>query len=228
MAAFIPIATNVANRISDMILLENRYGAGEKLPNEHELAVALGVSRTSIREAVKTLIANGLLRVERGRGTFVSDNPQQAGDPFGLSYLEDKKKVVLHWFEMRLYLEPNLVRLACERASDEEIQHILDCEKKSADLIQSGQEFCWADQHFHVAIAEAAHNSVIELMLPAIRSAIDDTLRTSLYSGHQVRSKENAMKNHRLVAEFIAQRDGDGGALAMFYHLKRGMLDLTT
>jgi len=226
MAAFIPISTNVANIISDMILLEKRYGPGEKLPNEHELAEALGVSRTSIREAIKTLVATGLLKVERGRGTFVAEHPQPAGDPFGLSYLEDKKKLVTHWFEMRLYLEPSIVRLACQRASEEEIEKILKCEAEAADLIQQGLEFSRADQNFHAAIAQAAHNNVIELMLPAMENAIADTLRMSLYAGHQARSRENALKNHRLVAEFISQRDADGGAMAMFYHIKRGILDM--
>ncbi len=226
MAAFIPISTNVANRISDMILMEKQYGAGEKLPNEHEMAEALGVSRTSIREAVKTLVATGLLRVQRGRGAFVSNNPQQSGDPFGISYLEDKKKLVAHWFEMRLYLEPSIVRLACERASEAEIKAILDSEAEAAYLIETGREFSRADQKFHAAIAKAAHNNVIELMLPAMESAIEDALRTSLYSGYQARSRENALKNHRLVAEFIKQRDADGGALAMFYHIKRGITDM--
>lgn len=71
MAEFVTVSTNVARLISDRILPEKHYAASEKLPNEHELAQELGVSRTSIREAVKTLVARGLLRVERGRGTFV-------------------------------------------------------------------------------------------------------------------------------------------------------------
>jgi len=226
MSSFISISTSVANRISDQILLEKRYVPDQKLPNEHELAEELGVSRTSIREAIKTLVANGLLRVERGRGTFVCGHLHSPEDPFGVSYMEDKKKVAIHWFEMRLILEPNIVRLACERGTDAEIHHILECEKETRALIEQGRDFSQADQRFHGAIAKAAHNDVIERLLPAMSSAIEDILRTSLYSGGAERSRLNALENHRTIARFIEQRDGDGGTLAMYYHIKRGLIDL--
>lgn len=226
MADFVPVFQSVANSISDRILLEKRYSANDKLPNEHELAQELGVSRTSIREAVKTLVATGLLRIERGRGTFVADHPHSQDDPFGVSYLEDKKKLAAQWFEMRLIVEPSLVRLACERASDREIEEILACEREAAAIIKQNKNFSRADQRFHTAIAKAAHNDVVERMLPAMANAIADILRTSLYSGLQERSRENALVNHHMIARFIKERDADGGAMAMYYHIKRGLLDL--
>ena len=226
MSDFIPVSTSVANRISDQILLEKRYAANDKLPNEHELALELGVSRTSIREAVKALVAKGLLRIERGRGTFVSALPHPVDDPFGVSYLEDKRKLAVHWFEMRLIMEPGIVRLACERGSDAEVREILECEQEAAGVIAQGRDFSYADQKFHAAIAKAAHNDVLERMLPAMQGAIEDILRTSLYSGRQERSRENALNNHRMIARFIEQRDGEGGAMAMYYHIKKGLLDL--
>lgn len=226
MAEFIPVSTSVANRISDQILLEKRYAANHKLPNEHELAQELGVSRTSIREAVKTLVATGLLRVERGRGTFVALHPHSQDDPFGVSYLEDKRKLAVQWFEMRLIMEPSIVRLACERASDEEIRTILACEKEAAARIEQNRDFSHEDQKFHAAIAKAAHNDVIERMLPAMANAIEDILRTSLYAGRQEKSRENALTNHRMIARFIEQRDAEGGAMAMYYHIKKGLQDL--
>ncbi|MDR1243109.1 MAG: FadR family transcriptional regulator [Deltaproteobacteria bacterium] len=226
MTDFIPISISVANRISDRILLEKRYAPNDKLPNEHKLAQELGVSRTSIREAVKTLVAVGLLRVERGRGTFVAPHFPSPEDPFGVSYLEDKKKLAVQWFEMRLIMEPSIVRLACERASDREIRTIMACERAAAAVIEQNRNFSRADQKFHAAIAKAAHNDVIERMLPAMTNAIEDILRTSLYSGRQERSRENALANHRMIARFIEQRDAEGGAMAMYYHIKKGLMDL--
>ena len=226
MADFIPVSTSVANRISDQILLEKRYAANDKLPNEHELAQELGVSRTSIREAVKALVATGLLRIERGRGTFVSVQPVLPDDLFSWTYLADKKKLAIHWFEMRLIMEPGIVRLACERASDEEITEILVCEREAAAVIEQNMDFSLADQKFHAAIARAAHNDVMEHMLPTIKGAIDDILRTSVYSGRQERSRENALFNHRMIARFVEQRDAEGSAMAMYCHIKRGLRDL--
>ncbi|MCM1565573.1 MAG: FCD domain-containing protein, partial [Dehalobacter sp.] len=195
-------------------------------PNEHQLARELGVSRTTIREAVKILVANGILTIERGRGTFVTERPDSQNDPFGISYIEDKKKLVHNWFEMRLVLEPANVRMVVERASDEEIRKIIAYEREAAELIESGKPFSEADQRFHAAIAKATHNSVIELMLPAIETAIGDAISTAVYIGAHRRAIENALTNHRNIAHFLEQRDADGAALAMYYHIKRGMTDL--
>jgi DNA-binding FadR family transcriptional regulator len=223
---FIPISQIIANRISDMIFLEKKYKANDKLPNEYQLAKELGVSRTTIREAVKTLVANGVLAIKRGRGTFVTDQPDAPDDPFGISYLEDKKKLVCNWFEMRLVLEPANVRMVVERASDEEIEKIIACEREAARLIREGKPYSEADQRFHAAIAQTTHNSVIELMLPAIEAAISDAIYTAVYAGTHKRSIENALINHKRIADFIKQRDADGAALAMYYHIKRGIIDL--
>ncbi len=223
---FIPISQNVANKISDMIFLEKKYGPNDKLPNENKLAEELGVSRTTIREAVKTLVANGVLTVIRGRGTFVTENPGAQNDPFGISYLEDKMKLVHNWFEMRLILEPANVRFVIERASDEEIREIISYERKAAELILAGKPFAEADQQFHAAIAKATHNSVIELMLPAIEASISDAINTAVYVGTHKLASENALTNHRIIANFIEQRDADGAALAMYYHIKRGITDM--
>lgn len=224
--SFIPISQNIANQISDMIFLQKKYLPNDKLPNEHKLAEELGVSRTTIREAVKTLVANGVLAIERGRGTFVTTQPGAQSDPFGISYLEDKKKLVHNWFEMRLVLEPANVRMVIERASDEEIEEILECEKEAATLILAGKDYSSADQKFHAAIAKATHNSVIELMLPAIEASISDAINTAVYVGTHNRSTENALTNHRIIAHFIEQRDADGAALAMYCHIKRGITDM--
>lgn len=224
--AFIPVSQIIANRINDMIFLEKRYGPNDKLPNENELGKELGVSRTTIREAVKTLVANGVLTIERGRGTFVTSNPGAQNDPFGIAYLEDKKNLVLNWFEVRLILEPASVRLVTERANNEEIREIIEYEQKTAKLILAGEAYAEADQQFHAAIARATHNSVIELMLPAIESSVIDAINTAVYTGTHKLSADNALTNHRLIAHFIEQRDADGAALAMYCHIKRGITDM--
>ncbi len=223
---FIPISQNIAKQISDMIFLEKKYKPNDKLPNEHKLAEELGVSRTTIREAVKILVANGVLTIDRGRGTFVAAQPGAQNDPFGISYLEDKKSLVRNWFEMRLILEPANVRMVVERASDGEIQEIIACEKECSEKIAAGMPYSAADQRFHAAIAKATHNSVIETMLPAIEASISDAINTAVYVGTQKLSAENALTNHEKIANFIKQRDADGAALAMYYHIKRGITDL--
>lgn len=80
--SFIPVSEIIANQISDMIFYrKKKYRPMDKIPNEKMLAEELGVSRTTIREAVKMLVANDVLTIQRGRGTFVTANPDKRNDP---------------------------------------------------------------------------------------------------------------------------------------------------
>lgn len=223
---FVPASRIIANRISDMIFIEKKYMPGDKLPSEKKLSDELGVSRTTLREAIKMLVANEVLTIERGRGTFVTTNPNSQSDPFGISYLEDKKKLVLNWFEMRLMFEPSVVRLAVERATESDIEEILKCEQEALADAANNRPFQISDQKFHAAIAKATHNNVIESMLPTLGAAIKDAIDTAYYTGSSKLSAENVITYHHMIADFIKNRDADGAALAMYYHIKRGMSDL--
>ncbi|WP_313340037.1 FadR/GntR family transcriptional regulator [Sedimentibacter sp.] len=223
---FVPVSRIIANRIGDMIFIEKKYMPGDKLPSEKILSDELGVSRTTLREAIKMLVANGVLTIERGRGTFVTTNPNSQNDPFGISYLEDKKKLVLNWFEMRLMFEPNVVKLAVERATESDIEEIIKFEQEALAEATNNRPFQTADQRFHAAIAKATHNNVIESMLPTLGAAIKDAIDTAYYTGNNKLAAENVIIYHHMIADFIKNRDADGAALAMYYHIKRGITDL--
>ena len=98
---------------------------GEKLPNELELAQSLGVSRATLREAVRTLTAQGVLEVRRGKGTFVSREVEGIED-FGFSGLSRVKGQLRDLFELRSIFEPAAARLACGRAPEGELADILE------------------------------------------------------------------------------------------------------
>ena len=74
------LTERTAETLYDMIVVQNKFAPGEKLPNEIELASLLGVSRATLREAVRSLIAQGVLYVRRGRGTFISKELPKLGD----------------------------------------------------------------------------------------------------------------------------------------------------
>jgi GntR family transcriptional repressor for pyruvate dehydrogenase complex len=221
-----PLSRNVANKISAMIIDEKKYLPNDKLPNERVLAEELSVSRTSIREAIKLLVSSGMLTVRRGVGTFVNENPGISMDPLGLSHLEDKKKLILQWFEVRLILESESVRLVVERATDEEIEEIIAWERKGAELIEKGEDYVLADQHFHAAIAKATHNEVIKRFIPSIESSVYEALSAAQEGAWFNRSTENALKYHHEIANFIKMRDSAGAVLAMRYHMLKAIDDI--
>ncbi|WMI82201.1 FadR/GntR family transcriptional regulator [Anaerotignum sp. MB30-C6] len=224
---FIPVSQMVANELSDMIFLQKLYKPNEKLPNEHDLSAQLGVSRATLREAIKLLAAKGVLTIKRGSGTFVTAPENQTTDVFGLTYLEDKMKLVNSWFEFRLILEPSCIRLAIQNGTPEELQAIIDSANRMNALEKGAkEEVIKEDQIFHIAIATATHNDIIQLIMPSLATAVRDSIITATQIGTDVKSIDNAMTYHGKMAEFIEMGDADGAAMAMRYHLTKGIKDL--
>ena len=95
------LADKVADSIYKMIKTENKFEAGEKLPNENEMAKMFGVSRTTLRESVKILATAGVLEIKRGRGTFVSKNIVNV-DKTELENINSYKIKLVDLFEVRL------------------------------------------------------------------------------------------------------------------------------
>ena len=118
------LSEQTSDRMYEMIVEEARYAPGSKLPNENELSKALEVSRTTLREAISFLVAQGVLEIRRGKGTFVAEELPAAGmDLSSLTGLRARERA-RDLFEMRLIFEPATVALACQRASMEELQQI--------------------------------------------------------------------------------------------------------
>lgn len=221
-----PLSREIADKISHMIINEKKYLPSEKLPNERTFAESLGVSRTSIREAIKILAAKGILTVKRGVGTYVSENPGITLDPLGLSHLKDKKRLLREWFEVRLVLEPEAVKWVVLRATDEEIDEIVAAEKKIRELIEKGEDYTKADQHFHSTLSKATHNEIISRFIPTIEQSINEAIAVSQEGDWFNKSTENALRYHYEIVKFIKMRDEKGASLAMRYHLLQGLEDI--
>lgn len=119
------LSQQTAERLYNSIVAEGTLRPGDKLPNEVELSQQLGVSRATLREAIRELAACGVLEVRRGRGTFVSEEVADIED-FGFSGLERLQGQLRDLFELRSIFEPKAARLACQRATEEELRDILE------------------------------------------------------------------------------------------------------
>ena len=116
------LTDQTADRLLHMIDSNPAYPPGAKLPNEPRLCQLFGVSRTTLREAVRSLAAQGYVEVRRGSGTFVLD--RSPAPDIGLQRLECLRTRLRDLFEIRMMLEPQAARLACLRGTDEELQEI--------------------------------------------------------------------------------------------------------
>ena len=213
------LAQQTAEGLYSRIVVEKGLRPGEKLPNEVELAGELGVSRATLREAIRTLTAQGVLEVRRGKGTFVSAAVEEMDD-FGFSALERVRGQLRDLFELRSIFEPRAAELACRRASDEELADILARGEEVERCIRAGEDRTAADRAFHAAIVRGAHNEFLVRLLPLI----DQAVAAALTAGeHQEQLAEDTCRDHALLMEFFRKRDGEGAGYAMAIHMRHSM-----
>jgi DNA-binding FadR family transcriptional regulator len=211
------LSEQTADRLYSMIVEQMLYPAGSKLPNENDLSREMNVSRTTLREAISFLVTQNILEIRRGKGTFVAKELPNKG--LDLSQLADMRSRIraTDLFEMRLIFEPATVALACQRATDEELENI----KKKAELMEQlseeGGDWPGADQEFHFAIIQASHNEYMRRLYPIINSAVNEILQISHNRKYM---REIAVADNRLILEFLLKRDEAGARHAMSIHIR--------
>lgn len=213
------LSQQTARRLYSLIAAEKKIAPGEKLPNELELAQEMGVSRATLREAIRDLAAQGVLEVRRGRGTFVSERVAELDD-FGFSALDQVKGQLRDLFELRAIFEPQAAALACRRATEKELQDILDRGRDVETCIRAGTDRTQADRDFHAAIVRGAHNEFMARLVPIIGQAVETAI-TSGGPGDGL--AEHTLRDHALLMEFFQRRDPEGARLAMAIHMRHAM-----
>lgn len=212
-------AQQAAERLYNQIVAEGRRKPGEKLPNELELARALGVSRATLREALRALTTQGVLEVRRGRGTFVSPRVEEIND-YGFRGLDQVRGEMRDLFELRAIFEPQAARLACQRATPEELEEILAQGRAVDRRIRAGEDRTQADRAFHAAIVRATHNQFMMRLLPMINQAVETAIRSG---AHEEALAEHTLRDHALLMDFFQKRDAAGAEYAMAIHMHHGI-----
>lgn len=190
------------------------FEAGQKLPNEYELGRKFGVSRSTVREAVRSLTSKGILEVRRGSGTYVVNTVTADEDPLGIRGFEDKEAIALDLVDVRLMIEPTMAELAARNATDEEIEKILWLCETVERKIRNGETYISDDIKFHCYVAECSGNKVIEQLIPIIDTAVMMFVNVT----HK-KLTEETIETHRAIADAIADHDPVGARNAMTMHL---------
>lgn len=220
------LSQRTAEILQNMILQEHIYAFGEKLPNENELSERLGISRTTLREAIHILSSAGILTVRRGRGTYVSEQiDQYAKGTLPIHDLSEMKVTLRDLYEARMIFEPEAAALACRRATDSEIQEILRLGAKCQNEIlknPQGEKRIDSESAFHGAIIKASHNEFLGQFMPMLTQTIAQTFKLN-YNLDTV--AEDAYKDHILIMNFLEKRDGQGLKSAITVHLHHALLN---
>ena len=214
------LAERTADDILSMLNIEKRFAAGDRLPSENELASELGVSRTTLREAVRLLAAHQVLVTERGRGTFVRQDFHPSDAKLTLESMTPEIMDVRDLFEMRLIFEPEAAFYAAQRATDAELERIRHYAELEEGIIERGEDSAEIEMAFHNSIATATHNSFIGELVPLIYRSIERALRLS---GTFPDIIANVVEDNRMLIEFLSRRNAEGAISAMRIHIIHAM-----
>lgn len=207
------LGAQVEDALMDYIL-KTPIPIGEKLPNEFELGEMFQVGRSTIREAVKTLVTKGVLEVRRGDGTYVKSHRTLAEDPLGLSRLDDKYKLALELFDVRLALEPEIAAAAAEHATAENKAQLEALCSEVERIYRAGGDHIPKDIKFHTSIARCSQNRVMEMLVPIINTAVMTFANLTDYT-----LMEETIYTHRAITDAILDGDSVGARCAMVMHL---------
>ena len=125
------------------VILDRNMKAGDKLPNEYDLARELGVGRSTLREAIKRLVARNILTARQGAGTFVSEKNGVPEDPLGLTFMmeEGSENLALDLQDIRLMLEPETCAIVARGATPEQIDQMQAYCDEATRLIEAEEDY---------------------------------------------------------------------------------------
>jgi len=214
-----PLYQNITIQI-EALIRQGRLPAGEKLPPEREMAKMFGVSRTCMREALKSLATKGLVKVIHGRGVFVSSPPLNglsADSEVLWSGVIMPHSSITDLFEIRKLLEPAAAAWAAERRTDAEAAAIMACVKDLFNDPAPNLIKVWeADTRFHMTVIEATHNAVLVRIMHSILDFLAESRKNVLdVEGRPFRS----VAEHLQVAQSIMRGDRESAAAAMMEHV---------
>jgi GntR family transcriptional regulator, transcriptional repressor for pyruvate dehydrogenase complex len=205
----------VAKQLESLIL--KKLQPGDKLPSERELAEMLGVSRSSIRDAIRSLELVGLVEPRQGAGTIVRElSAETLVNPFA-NALKHREALVTELLDFRKIIEPPLSARAATHASPDEISEMEEILQRQAEKMSEGDATIAEDSEFHYAIALASGNTVVLKVLDILMDLLRDTRERSLQVAGRA---EKSLAGHRRILAAIKRHDAEAAKAAMRRHIE--------
>ena len=190
---------------------------GDKLPPERELAETFQVSRSSLRDAIRSLEVMGLLEPRQGEGTIVLDLDAAALVSPLSTMLQQKRELIGELLDLRRIIEPPLAARAATRATNEELALMEEILERQKEKVNRGELAVEEDSEFHYAIASATKNSVIMKVVDVFM----DLLRESRERSLQVEGRlQKSFLGHKRILSAVRRHDAAGAEAAMRRHIE--------
>jgi GntR family transcriptional repressor for pyruvate dehydrogenase complex len=205
----------VAKQIERLILQKLR--PGDKLPAERELAEMFGVSRSSIRDAMRSLELVGLVEPRQGAGTVVREVSNDSLLTPLSNVIANKRQLVGELLDFRKMLEPPLAARAAAHASADEITEMEEILRRQSEKLSRGDLAIEEDSEFHYAVAMASGNSVVLKVLDVVMDLLRETRARSLQRAGR---PQKSVAGHKRILAAIKRHDAGAAEAAMRQHLK--------
>ncbi len=199
---------------------------GDKLPPELTLAKMLNVSRSTIREAIRTLSVLGYIEIVNGKGSFLKQKEEDLRMNHIFSWFENHQIELEDFIEVRKLIEPYAVQRAISNGTEEELNRIDEIRREYEQEKEKGPgpKLGELDAEFHQAIVDATHNQVLCNIYKFVVDAFADYRKRSFSVQYHA---DNAIVPHRKIAEAIMKKDPIAAKKAMIDHLKKVYADMS-
>ncbi|GHG98806.1 FadR/GntR family transcriptional regulator [Streptomyces lanatus] len=204
-----------------LLLKEERLQPGDRLPSERELCVQFGVSRVTVREALRSLETSGLVEIRVGArgGAFVTaPSSRRVGeglaDLLTLSPLSASEVT-----EARLVFELGIIPLIVERATEEDLDALRAMCDEHAEAVKQGTYDMEMSAAFHTRVAACTHNAAIEMLVQSFHGPLLMSLREA--QSVEPKMGQYGSKEHRKFVDAIAARDAEAATKIMRTHVGR-------
>jgi len=212
----------IVQQVEDSIL-KGQLKPGDQLPAERDLAQRFGVSRTAVREAVKTLREKGLVEAYSGRGTFVTNGTSFAvRQSLDLMIRTNKQEGSANLSGLRLVLEPEIAGLAAEHMEEQLLTTMREAVAEMDRNLHDPDAYVEADLDFHLALAEAADNPLILSLLDSIVGLLREQ-RSRIFNVDG--GPERGQFHHKRILAAVEQRNPEAAREAMRAHLHQVVSD---
>lgn len=226
-------ANTLSNNIAEALKLKiiaGEYAVDNKLPNEQVLSEHFNASRSTIREAIKTLASKNIVTIQRGRGTYVNENPGLIEDPLGLEFVQ-RDVAVQDICEMRFFVEPIASYLAAQRATEKQLETMEELVRKMQELSAAAtdmnagadilhKEFSECESCFHSMLYEMTNNTIFKRFQSPVMALIHSFYYE--YYSHKDYEYETAYTNHNKLFQAIKSKD----KTLAFQYAKAHLLDM--
>ena len=215
----VKLSEEILFRLKEMIKT-GQFGYGDKLPVEKRMAEIFGVSRTTVREALAVLEAEGWVSTKRGGGTFVKRiRAQEPVEPLTV-LLGNSEAGVLELMEMRRIFEGEVALLAASRATTADLEAMRKALRDMTNDVAQNKETAESDYAFHYCIAKAAKNNVIMSVMGSLNELYQQVVQTSRWHSAKPEDYERIIAEHEAITRAIEKRQGTKAKKLMNIHLE--------